>query len=350
MSGIQTSDPELYKSLSTVNKYNIPDNVTLKNIDDINDFISNFLIVNDKATEFFDYLKFTKTPLDRKLIDNIISYKPDNLIKKGIANDYFKEYITYRIILCTEGLDYFKCVDVPFNIDVAVNFLEDIVSNGLIRSFYYLFKNDAGILHTKFEDNDNILHRINERGNYVDMIKLIIKLDTEGELLNMTNDYNETPIVKQAKKNSHIVKTLLELEMNQSTNKEKEDNINSIELDVSILDRSGNSFLHNLCVSGSIDTVKIAIREHPELLNLQNEKLETPVLLASRHSREDIFYMLHGAKADLGKADVYGNTAYHYVCKNEICIGMAIENIPNKFGFKPVDYCKISPLYYYFIE
>lgn len=346
--GIQTSDPELYKLLSTINKYNLPENTTLKNIDDINDFILNFLIMNDKDDNFFEYLKSTKTPLDKKLIDNIISYKPSKLIKKGIINDYFKEYITYKIILCTEELDYFKCLDVGFNIDIAVNFLEDIVSNGLIRSFYYLYKNDPSILYTKFEDNDNILHCIDERANFSDMIHLVIKLDKEGELLNMTNDFNETPIVKQAKKNPNIVKTFLELE--ESKPKKEEDDENFIDLDVSILDRFGNSFLHNLCVNGSIDTIKIAIREHPELLNLQNNALETPVLLAAKHAREDIFYMLHGAKADLSKADVFGNTTYHYVCKNEICIGMAIENIPNKFGFSPEDYCKISPLYYYFIK
>ena len=52
---------------------------------------------------------------------------------------------------------------------------------------------------------------------------------------------------------------------------------------------------------------------------------------------------------DMNLNDIYGNTVYHYVCLNELCIGMAIDNKENIFGYKPSDYCKISQNYYYFI-
>jgi len=330
---INISDPELFKLLTTINIHKLSTDLSFKNINEINEYLVNFYIINDKALDFFEYLKSIHMSLDKKLIDNIITYKPLSLIKMGITNDHFKEYLTYKILLCTEELDNFKICKNEFEIDIAINFLEEIIANGLLRSFYYLYKNDPSILYTKFDNGDNILHKIEDHGEYEDLTRLVLKLDKESELLNMTNDNNETPIVKKAKTHPSVVNILLRYE-----------------IDPTILDKNKNSFLHNLCINGSLDVIKLTINEHPELLNLQNENMETPVLLVTKYSREDLFYMLQGFKADLQIQDIYGNTPYHYICKNEICLGMAIENISNKFGFKPIDYCKISPEYYYFID
>jgi len=48
--------------------------------------------------------------------------------------------------------------------------------------------------------------------------------------------------------------------------------------------------------------------------------------------------------------DIYGNTVYHYICQNELCIGLDIINKENIFGYKPSDYSKISNNYYYFMD
>ena len=55
-------------------------------------------------------------------------------------------------------------------------------------------------------------------------------------------------------------------------------------------------------------------------------------------------------EADLDVKDTYGNTVYHYICANSMCLDMVIKNIPNFFGLKPKDYCHLSPKYYHFID
>ena len=63
-----------------------------------------------------------------------------------------------------------------------------------------------------------------------------------------------------------------------------------------------------------------------------------------------MFYVLKNNGADLNVKDAYGNTVYHYICANSICLGMEIKNIPNFFGATPKDYCILSQKYYYFID
>lgn len=72
-------------------------------------------------------------------------------------------------------------------------------------------------------------------------------------------------------------------------------------------------------------------------------------MISAKSSQEDIIYYLKGIKADMELTDIYGNTVYHYICQNELCVGMDIENKENIFGYKPSDYSKISNNYYYYI-
>ena len=53
---------------------------------------------------------------------------------------------------------------------------------------------------------------------------------------------------------------------------------------------------------------------------------------------------------ELQKKDTARKFGYHYICKNAICIGHIIENIKNKFGLTPADYCSISKKFYSFNE
>ena len=45
--------------------------------------------------------------------------------------------------------------------------------------------------------------------------------------------------------------------------------------------------------------------------------------------------------------DQDGNTIYHYICKNNICLGYNINNkLRNNKGYRPLDMCQISAKYY----
>ena len=73
-------------------------------------------------------------------------------------------------------------------------------------------------------------------------------------------------------------------------------------------------------------------------------------MVTCKNKCEDIYYLLKGVNADLNIVDRFGNTLEHYICLNEMCIGMGIKNKENIFGYTPKDYCKISPDYYMFFE
>lgn len=330
--GLDKKDVQLYNQLlNSPNKLKISDVIIqLKSIDDINKYILELLLAKDRSDAFYDYLNYINGEIDSKIIDLMIKYKSIDTIKKGIINKKFSEYNTYKSILFTEELDLFKMLD-NFNTDIAINFLKDIVQKNLLRSFYFLYKMDDSIIDNRFDDDDTILHILDEKEETIDFIKLVISLNPD--ILNRVNNKNETPICKHSRINNQtIIKTLLEYEP-----------------DVTIFDCDNNTFIHYLCKHGSFEIIRTSLRKHNELIDIQNKYLETPAILACRYKHEDLFYFLKGLKADLKKTDIYGNTAYHYICRNQICIGMIIEDVENKFGYKPSDYCEISLNYYYFM-
>jgi ankyrin repeat protein len=98
-----------------------------------------------------------------------------------------------------------------------------------------------------------------------------------------------------------------------------------------------------------INLIKQVIIIKPDILNYQNKSYETPLIICSKYLQENNLYFLRSMKADMDLVDINGNSVYHYICLNELCIGMDIENKENIFGYKPSDYCKISTNYYYFI-
>ena len=72
-------------------------------------------------------------------------------------------------------------------------------------------------------------------------------------------------------------------------------------------------------------------------------------MIACENKFEDLFYILKGYLADLNAKDIYGNSVYHYICLNSICLGIIIINTENLFKLTPKDYCKIAYTYYTFV-
>lgn len=337
---LHIKDPELYLSLrehkDDVNILNqINDNDNNKSIDEINKLILLNYIENDNETDFFNYIDFLGLDTFSKIIDldKLIDLNTTKIIRKGIIDEKFSEYNIYKLILFSQNLDLFRLLNNDFNIDIAINFLEDIVKNSLYKSFYYIFKNDNDIISMNFENNNNLLHVVSDKNaSYIDMIQLLLKIDPE--LINKYNDNGETPIVFHAKKSPLIVRELL-----------KNKNLN-----VTIFDNNGNSFIHNLIEITDYETLKISLHMYPELIDIQNNNSQTPLILSAIHQKEELFFLLKGLNADLTKKDLFGNTAFHYVCKNQLCLGITIENTPNMFGYTPKDYLNISDKHYYFID
>lgn len=76
-----------------------------------------------------------------------------------------------------EDIDLFELCKIDFNIEIALNYLREIIKNSSLRSLYFLYKTDKTILETVFDNGNTILHEICEAGKYEDMIKLIVKLN-----------------------------------------------------------------------------------------------------------------------------------------------------------------------------
>ena len=319
--------------------------ISIKNILDINNLILKYFIIKDQSTDFYNYLKYKNIEdknikIDIDIFNYIITYDPKSIIIHGIKNNYFSERTKYKIILWTQNLDYFNLFEDEFNIQTSIGYINEIINNCFIKSFYFLYKIDNTIINVVDDDNNNILHNINQKNKYSDMIKIILKLNDS--LLFKKNKHGEIPIMTHIKsKNMDIINILIEyiIESNNETLFE-------------IIDNNKDNILHYLCKHYDDNNINI-IRKiwvlKPEIINNQNKNFETPIILAAKNKCEDIIYFLKGINCDMNLVDIYGNSVYHYICLNELCIGMAIENKENMFGYKPSAYCKISLNYYYFI-
>jgi hypothetical protein len=353
---LEENDNELYEILLNSPKARLFQDIKLelefdfKNINDINNLILKYFIIKDKSDDFYNYLKYKNGDdknirIDQDIFNNIIKYDPKNIIINGIKNNFFSDRTKYKIILWTQNLDYFNLIGDDFNIDIAIGYINEIIENCFIKSFYFLYKVDNSILNILDDNNNNLLHNINQKNKYYDMITILLKLDDS--LLFKKNKFGEIPLIKHIKnKNFDIITILINfiIDTNNDTIFE-------------IIDNEKNNILHHLCsITDNInhdkiyDIIKKIILIKNDIINYQNKNYETPIIIAAKNNHEDIIYFFKSMNCNMNLLDIFGNSVYHYICLNELCIGMAIENKENIFGYKPSEYCNISQNYYYFIN
>jgi len=305
----------------------------IKDIKDLNYKLLEYYISIDDSENFYSYLKLYVKKIDSSIIKLLCNYNPKKIITDGIKRKCFNQNNIYKLILFTQDLEYCKLIE--FDVNIALNYIEDVVNRSLLRTFFYLFKQDKTIIQFKDSDGNTLLHRITQSGSYFDMIKLIITLDPV--ILSMVNDDGDTPLIFHIKqKNYSIVEFLLK-------------NYNDLRL-FEQLDNKSNTVLHLLSSSNdNIKLIKMFIYDNLHLINKVNMSNETPILISTKSGAEDIYFLLKSLGADLLILDDYGNSVYHYICLNSIVIGSVIENKPNIFGYTPEDYCEISTKYYAFV-
>jgi len=347
---------DIYVLLQNVrNEYEIINiDIVCKSIDDINNLIIEYLISKDDYIHLKDYIiycdmvkelsKKKKTTI--KLVDNLIKYKANNIMENILIDKLLSEYYEYYLILMSENINLVK--NIEFKPDVALNLLEDVVKKGLIRSMFFMIKMDETILDMKFNVNETVstetnvgknnncslIHLIENTGKNINIIDLLLKL--KPTMINQVNGCGQTPIIVFAEKGYfNLVSHLL----------------NFSDIDIDMVDNLGETFLHKLCKLKEFD-VSILVREilkkSKSILNKRNLNLQTPITLACIYGNEDLYYILKSVGCDVNIVDKYGNTVYHYICYNSMCIGSSIVNTKNMYGITPHDYCKIKPNYYQF--
>jgi hypothetical protein len=329
MIGFDKLYPEIYNILKTINnEYDIHDyDKNIVNVDGINNIIYELIIKNDDVNKFNDYLLYLKNKININLINMIVENNSIKIITHLLSNKLLDDHLTYYLILMTENLELINLSELKFDIEIALNYLKDIIEKSKLRSFYFLYEYDKSIICSLFEEKQNILHKIKPYGNYINFIELIMKL--KPELIDLKDDNKITPVMYHSINNPIILNTLL-----------------NYDFDFTLTDDCGNTFFHHLCKNDSIEQLKLVLKKYSELIDIPNNKSETPIILSCIHNRENMFYILKGMGANLDTQDCYGNNVYHYICANAMCLGIIIINDKNNFGLTPVDYCKISHNYY----
>lgn len=302
----------------------------INDINDINDIIIENFIKNDDYENLIQYLIYLQKKINKIHLDLIIKYNAKDIIEELTKNKILDDYLHYYLVLMSDCIDKYN-LDLELNIDIAVNFLKDIMLNGIYSSFNYLIEKDNTIIKITFEEKKNIAHFIKQEGNYQKIIEKIIEIMPE--LFNICDDNGETPIINYSKHNPEILNYILKYE----------------NIDLTITDNYGNTCLHYLCAYDETKLLKYILKKYSELINMPNKNSEYPIIIACKNKREDMFYLLKNNGANLEVKDKYGNTPYHYICANSICIDCEIKNIPNFFGLTPKDYCVLSHKYYNFV-
>ena len=331
---------DLLKLNNFVDIYNFNNINNINNIDEFNDRLIYYYIDKDDDS-IYSYLININKKLDKKYIEYIINKKPDNIINKGINYNYISEYNLYKIILLSEKLDYFNILKTKINIDILVNFLDDIINNCLVKSFYFVYKLDNTIINNVDENNNTVLHKLKDLKN-LDILSLIIKLNKNVLYIKNNDGYNPLMLYINSNNLDIVIKLFnLIFEINIF------DIFNEYDNDNDTIIHSLTKFTNNHDI---INIIKKILKYNPTLLNIQNNKGLTPIMLSAINKNEELFYYLKSLNPDMNICDIYGNTVYHYICLNEIAIGMSIDNKVNHFGYTPMDYCRISNDYYFWIK
>jgi len=346
---LNEKDPKMYEILTTDEYQNIADKVNggtngvnggtngvnggTNGVSDLNYKLLEYYISIDDSDTFYLYLRLYVKKIDSIIIKILCNYNPKKIITEGIKKKCFNLNNIYKLILFTQDLEYCELID--FDVNIALNYIEEIVNRCLLRTFFYLFKQDSTIIQFKNSNGNTLLHRITESGSYCDMIKLIITLDPT--ILSMINDDGDTPLIFHIKqKNYKIVEFIIKNYSKSELFEQRDNQLNII--------------LHLLCNSNdNIKLIKMFIYDNLHLIDKVNNTNETPILIATKSGAEDIYFLLKSLNADITIVDDYGNSVYHYICLNSIVIGSVIENKPNIFGYTPEDYCDISTKYYAFV-
>jgi hypothetical protein len=341
--GFDKKYPELYNIIvSKKNKYELTEdnNNNLETTYHIDMYILNFLITKDNDKLFIEYMnkmniisKFkTETKTTKKIIEWIITNNAKNIISAMISQEITNKKDFYRLIfmsqelklLGNEFLTNYVAGDKKLDedeIQLILAQLQDVIDNNLVKSFQVILK------LCKIDIQQLFFSLNNEKSK--DILDIIIKKNNN---INIKNKDGQTPLLYYAKNNltSFVIKLI--------------DNNANYEL----IDNNNNNFLHILCENKNIQCIKQIIKKIINIIDVKNNLFMTPALIATQTGCEEIFYILKCNGANLDICDIYGNTIYHYITKNSICIGMCIQNKKNKYGLTPFDYCSLNPEFYYF--
>jgi len=302
-------------------------NNTITSIDDINDTIINDILKKDDPNEFLKFMVLIEKKIDKKIIELLIQNDSINISIAIITNNLLEKQHEYYLCFMIGVIK----TDIDIDIEIAINFLKDIVSNGIVNSFIYLLERDKSILDITFDNGMNILHMMQPKNGFKKIIDIIMNI--KPQLINLRDSNGNTPIIHHSKYNPKVFEHLI-----------------NYDFDITIYDLNENMCIHHICKLNEPQILKKILLSYPSIIDMPNSQSEYPIIICSKYGLEELFYILKSFGANMKVIDEYGNTAYHYVCANTICLGTTIINTQNYFGITPENYCKVSTNYYSFVS
>jgi hypothetical protein len=340
----------------------------IKSITDLGLWIIEIIIENDKKNMFIQHLNTlsyikkinSMSKTIESIINIIIKYKPQKIIKYMFTNEKLLTIHKCKMALFIENieiLELFLFDEEQINIEIAemmILFIKDIVKNGLYKSFNFLFNKIFDKISEIKIDLSTILHELDGNFfdyNYENKIELLKNIYCKFPEITSYIVNNKTPLMKHSENgNNNIVKILFEMNNNYYFD----------DLYMEFRDDLFENFIHKACLNGHTSILAEFFNMMQKNLlilyfNQTNYEGRSPIMLAAINKHESTVNFLMSNYSpvseiiDLNIKDIYGNTVYHYICNSEICLGIEIPNIKNKFGFFPENYLNISKSFYLFV-
>lgn len=281
-----------------------------------------------------------------RLIDWVVGCESKKIMNTLVCCKALSDYNLVRMILLAQELDLFDKLildqyDQPHPLlddslkDIMRNMIMEILNNGATRSFMFIAKifpnllSGDMIIGTMEKYGGNILHQI-KHNHSADIVELICKLNRD--LIDRADKKGRTPLIIYS-----------ELGLDRCIER-----LFYVKANIRLSDCTGDTYLHKLAKNGMFQTIQRYIQQSLEIIDTQNNMMESVAIIACKNGYEDIFYLLKGLRANAEQPDKYGNICDHYICMSGICLGLMISNKKNRFGFTPKDYLKICSSFYYF--
>lgn len=310
------------------NNYKGDHDIKQTSLSDINDAIIEKYIKDDDYELFNNYVNYIGRKVSKIDIRKIIKYGSNKIILNMLNDEMIDRHTYYYMLLMSKNI---KMLENYMDFEICKNYVVDLVINGLYEPFKLMIDIDETIIDIKYENN-NLLHLVNEKGDYMEIIKLLLTKNIN--LCDEENDDGYTPLIYHAKNDNENIVNLLLL----------------FNIDVTKTDINKNTCLHYICKNGNESLCHLILSNNNEIINCQNDEDKTPLIISSEEGNEIIVNLLLTYGANRLIIDKYGNTMYHYMCNNGICIGEKVPLIKNNFDLTPSDYCKIAKQYYNFYK
>lgn len=307
------------KFISQMKSIKEPSIATLNNL-----LVEYYIAIND-SNKLIQFVKQNKEFIDESnLFDMITKYHSGDILAK--VNTYYKTNI---MLECCLKLRYYDIIISNREI-IDACFMEKLIKNADHLSLVFIAEYiGISALKIKNRNGDSILHILcaihdneSKKNEINDMIychKIIMK--HVFQLINETNNNDETPFFSAHSNNTLMELMLLTGALRKNTNK------------------IGDTFLHHTIRYGTINVLEKILWYDDSLINCQNNDGETPLILATKLKKQDMCNILITKHADITIADNHGNLLDHYMCLYNLTqINHIIGNTENKHNQTPSDY------------